>query len=54
MTRVFSNKFELYLGGENLGDFKRETLSDIEGFNLDGYQFSKEHTQNELQPVFIR
>lgn len=31
-----------------------ETLSDIEGFNLDGYQFSKEHTQNELQPVFIR
>jgi outer membrane receptor for ferrienterochelin and colicins len=23
LTRVFSNKFELYLGGENLGDFKQ-------------------------------
>ena len=23
LTRIFSNKFELYLGGENLGDFKQ-------------------------------
>ncbi len=30
------------------------TLEDIKGFNLDGYQFSKEHTLKENEPVFIR
>jgi hypothetical protein len=35
-------------------DSGAETLEDIKGFNLDDYQFSKEHTLKENQPVFIR
>ena len=31
-----------------------KTLEDIQGFNLDDYIFSKEHTLKENQPVFIR
>tara|TARA_B100000767_G_scaffold274685_1_gene308497 strand:- start:1421 stop:2182 length:762 start_codon:yes stop_codon:yes gene_type:complete len=31
-----------------------KTVSDLQGFNLDGYQYSEEHTKNEMQPVFIR
>jgi len=35
-------------------DSNATTLEDIKGFNLDGYQFSKEHTLKEKEPVFIR
>ena len=35
-------------------DTNAKTLEDIKGFNLDDYQFSKEHTLKENQPVFIR
>jgi len=35
-------------------DSNAKTLEDIQGFNLDDYMFSKEHTLKENQPVFIR
>lgn len=35
-------------------DSNATTLEDIKGFNLDDYQFSKEHTLKENEPVFIR
>lgn len=35
-------------------DSNAKTLEDIQGFNLDDYIFSKEHTLKENQPVFIR
>ncbi|WP_291967163.1 peroxide stress protein YaaA [Maribacter sp.] len=35
-------------------DTDARTLEDIKGFNLDDYQFSKEHTLKENEPVFIR
>jgi len=35
-------------------DSNAKNLDDIRGFNLDGYQFSKEHTLKENEPVFIR
>lgn len=35
-------------------DSNATSLEDIKGFNLDGYQFSKEHTLKENEPVFIR
>lgn len=35
-------------------DSNARTLNDIRGFNLDGYEFSKEHTLKENQPVFVR
>ncbi len=31
-----------------------KTIEDIKGFNLDDYQYSKEHTLKENQPVFVR
>lgn len=31
-----------------------KSLEDLLGFNTDGYTFSKEHTQKEASPVFIR
>ena len=35
-------------------DQESNTLADLLGFNTDGYQYSEEHTLNEMQPVFIR
>ncbi len=35
-------------------DSNARTLKDIRSFNLDGYEFSKEHTLKENQPVFVR
>ena len=35
-------------------DNAAKNLSDIEGFITDGYQYSEEHTEKALQPVFIR
>ena len=35
-------------------DSDAKTLDDIRGFNLGEYQFSKEHTLKENEPVFIR
>ncbi len=35
-------------------DSNAKTLKDIRGFNLDEYQYSKEHTLKENEPVFIR
>ncbi|MFK5971880.1 MAG: peroxide stress protein YaaA [Flavobacteriaceae bacterium] len=35
-------------------DSNARTLDDIRGFNLEGYEFSKEHTLKENQPVFVR
>ena len=35
-------------------DSNAKTLEDIQGFNLDDYMFSIEHTLKENQPVFIR
>src|SRR6056297_4213859 len=35
-------------------DSNAQTLDDIRGFNLDDYQYSKEHTLKENEPVFIR
>ncbi|WP_273567741.1 peroxide stress protein YaaA [Maribacter halichondriae] len=35
-------------------DSNAKTLNDIRGFNLDDYEFSKEHTLKENQPVFVR
>lgn len=35
-------------------DSGAKTLDDIRGFDLDGYEFSKEHTLKENQPVFVR
>lgn len=35
-------------------DTNAKTLEDIQGFNLDDYIFSKEHTLKENQPVFVR
>lgn len=35
-------------------DSNAQTLDDIKAFNLDEYQFSKEHTLKENEPVFIR
>ena len=35
-------------------DVNAKTLADIKGFDYDGYRFSKEHTQKENEPVFIR
>lgn len=35
-------------------DKDAKSLDDIRGFNLDDYQFSKEHTLKENEPVFIR
>jgi len=35
-------------------DTNAKTLEDVQGFNLDEYIFSKEHTLKAHQPVFIR
>lgn len=35
-------------------DSDAKTLDDIKGFNLDEYEYSKEHTLKENEPVFIR
>ena len=35
-------------------DQECNTQADLLGFNTDGYQYSQEHTLNEMQPVFIR
>lgn len=35
-------------------DSGAETLEDIRAFDYEGYQFSREHTLKEQQPVFIR
>ena len=35
-------------------DNEAKNLSDIKGFNSDGYQYSEEHTEKASQPVFIR
>jgi len=35
-------------------DSNAKTLGDIRGFNLDDYEFSKEHTLKENEPVFVR
>ncbi len=35
-------------------DTNAKTLDDIRGFTGNDYQFSKEHTLKEHQPVFIR
>ena len=35
-------------------DTNAQTLEDIKGFNREEYQFSKEHTLKENEPVFIR
>lgn len=35
-------------------DSGAKTLDDLRGFDYEGYQFSKEHTVKENQPVFIR
>ena len=35
-------------------DANAKTLEDIKGFNLDEYEYSKEHTLKENEPVFIR
>ena len=35
-------------------DSNAKTLKDIRGFNLDEYEYSKEHTLKENEPVFIR
>lgn len=35
-------------------DSNAKTLEDIRGFNLDDYEFSKEHTLKENEPVFVR
>ncbi|MEJ2584680.1 MAG: peroxide stress protein YaaA [Robiginitalea sp.] len=35
-------------------DSGAETLEDIRTFDYEGYQFSREHTLKETQPVFIR
>ena len=35
-------------------DHHIETLDEIRGFNYEGYEFSREHTLKESQPVFVR
>lgn len=35
-------------------DTNAKTLEDIQGFNLDDYTYSKEHTLKENEPVFVR
>lgn len=35
-------------------DSEAQTIDDIRGFNYEEYQFSKEHTLKDFQPVFIR
>lgn len=35
-------------------DSGAQTLEDIRGFDTDGYQFSRQHTLREDQPVFVR
>ena len=35
-------------------DQECNSQTDLLGFNTDGYQYSEEHTLNEMQPVFIR
>ena len=35
-------------------DSNAKTLEDIKCFNLDGYEFSQEHTIKQNEPVFIR
>ncbi len=35
-------------------DSNAKTLDDIRGFDLDDYEFSKEHTIKENEPVFVR
>jgi cytoplasmic iron level regulating protein YaaA (DUF328/UPF0246 family) len=35
-------------------DSNAKTLNDIRAFNLEDYEFSKEHTLKENQPVFVR
>lgn len=35
-------------------DSKAKTLEDIRGFNLDEYEYSKEHTLKDNEPVFVR
>ncbi|MCJ7465790.1 MAG: peroxide stress protein YaaA [Maribacter sp.] len=35
-------------------DSNAKTMGDIKAFTLEGYQFSKEHTLKENQPVFVR
>ena len=31
-----------------------QSLSDLQGFDVAGYRYSEEHTENVMQPVFIR
>ena len=35
-------------------DTGASTIDDIKAFDYDGYKFSEEHTQKELEPVFVR
>lgn len=35
-------------------DNEVNSLAELKDFNMDGYQYSEEHTVNSLQPVFIR
>ena len=35
-------------------DNECKSQTDLLGFDTDGYQFSEEHTLNEMQPIFIR
>ena len=35
-------------------DYECNTQADLLGFNTDGYQYSEEHSLNEMQPIFIR
>ena len=35
-------------------DTNAKTLSDIKGFDYDGYKFSEEYSEKENEPVFIR
>ncbi|MFC4096269.1 peroxide stress protein YaaA [Euzebyella saccharophila] len=35
-------------------DTGASTVDDIKGFDYDGYKFSEEYTQKELEPVFVR
>lgn len=35
-------------------DTEASSIDDIRAFDYDGYKFSEEHTQKELEPVFVR
>jgi cytoplasmic iron level regulating protein YaaA (DUF328/UPF0246 family) len=35
-------------------DHNAQSLDEIRGFNYEGYEYSKEHTLKESQPVFVR